>query len=140
VAAVLPVFRHTGQRGAPLAVGSGSTTEPQWGQRTAMPARGGCHGKSVAGQDRPQPEPAERSDSLMRCTECRGSMLADVLLSHGLHLGDFVIPWSIVILIAIVVVGLLLIRTAITLVKVAILVGIGIVIFLAVQFLFNNFA
>jgi hypothetical protein len=66
-------------------------------------------------------------------------MLADFLLSHGLHLGDFAIPWSIVILIAIVVVGLLLIRTAITLVKVAILVAIGIAIFLLVQFVLKNF-
>ncbi len=67
-------------------------------------------------------------------------MLADFLLSHGLHIGDsFAIPWSVVILIAIVVVGLLLIRTAITLVKVAILVGIGIAIFLLVQYVFKNF-
>ena len=75
----------------------------------------------------------------MRCKGFVAAMLADFLLSHGLHLGDFVIPWSIVILIAIVVVGLLLIRTAITLVKVAILVGIGIAIFLLVQFVFKNF-
>lgn len=67
-------------------------------------------------------------------------MLTSMLLDHGLHLGDFAIPWSVVILIAIVVVGLLLIRTAITLVKVAILVAIGIAIFLAIQFLFNNFS
>lgn len=67
-------------------------------------------------------------------------MLADTLLSHGLHIGGFGVPWSVVILVAIIVIGLLLIRTAITLVKVAILVAIGIAIFLAIQFLFNNFA
>ena len=68
-------------------------------------------------------------------------MFAAALLSHGLHFGDaFAIPWSVVILIAIVVVGLLLIRTAITLVKVAILVGIGIAIFLLVQYVLKNFA
>lgn len=122
-----------------MAVRIGSTTELQWGQRTATPAGGDGPGKRVAGPNGPTGT-QKRSDSLMRCAESRGAMLADVLLSHGLHLGDFVIPWSILILIAIVVVGLLLIRTAITLVKVAILVGIGIVIFLAVQFLFNNFA
>ncbi|MHB1261689.1 MAG: hypothetical protein ACYC2H_08220 [Thermoplasmatota archaeon] len=67
-------------------------------------------------------------------------MLADLLLSHGLHIGDsFAIPWSVVLLIAIVVVGLLLIRAAITLVKVAILVGIGIAVYLLVQFVLNNF-
>jgi len=67
-------------------------------------------------------------------------MLADFLLSHGLHLGDsFAIPWSVVLLIAIVVVGLLLIRAAITLVKVAILVAIGIAVYLLVQFVLNNF-
>lgn len=66
-------------------------------------------------------------------------MLVDMLLSHGLHLGNFVVPWSVLILIAIVVVGLLLIRTAITLVKVAILVAIGIGIFLVIRFLLNEF-
>ncbi|MFA5944963.1 MAG: hypothetical protein WC876_10925 [Candidatus Thermoplasmatota archaeon] len=65
---------------------------------------------------------------------------ASLLMAGGLTLGSFTIPWSIVLLVAVVVVGLLLIRTAITLVKVAILVGIGIAIFLAVQFLFKNFA
>ncbi|MEA3137098.1 MAG: hypothetical protein QOJ26_1133 [Thermoplasmata archaeon] len=69
------------------------------------------------------------------------AMLADFLLSHGLHFGDsFAIPWSVLILIAIVVVGLLLIRTAITLVKVAILVAIGIGIFLLVQYVLHNFS
>lgn len=68
-------------------------------------------------------------------------MLADLLLSHGLHIGDsFAIPWSVLLLIVIVVIGLLLIRAAITLVKVAILVAIGIAIFLVVQYVFNNFA
>ncbi|MEK6976328.1 MAG: hypothetical protein AABY18_08310 [Candidatus Thermoplasmatota archaeon] len=66
-------------------------------------------------------------------------MLANLLLSHGLHLGNFVIPWSVLLLIAIVVVGLLLIRTAITLVKVGILVAIGVGIFLVVRFLLNEF-
>lgn len=67
-------------------------------------------------------------------------MLADFLLSHGLHIGDsFAIPWSVLLLIVIVVIGLLLIRAAITLVKVAILVAIGIAIFLIVQYVFNNF-
>ncbi len=66
-------------------------------------------------------------------------MLARFALDGGLAVGSMTIPWSIIILVAIVVVGLLLIRTAITLVKVAILVGIGVAIFLAVQFLFENF-
>ena len=67
-------------------------------------------------------------------------MLTDFLLSHGLHIGDsFAIPWSVVLLIAIVVIGLLLIRAAITLVKVAILVAIGIAVYLLVQFVLNNF-
>lgn len=67
-------------------------------------------------------------------------MLVDFLLTHGLHIGDsFVIPWSVVLLIAIVVIGLLLIRAAITLVKVGILVAIGVAVYLLVQFVFNNF-
>lgn len=53
--------------------------------------------------------------------------------------GLFGVPWSVVILIAIVAVGLLLIRAAITLVKVAILVAIGVGAFLLVQFVLRNF-
>ena len=63
-----------------------------------------------------------------------------LLMAGGLEVGDFTIPWSVIIVIAIIVVGLLLIRTAITLVKVAILVAIGIAIFLIVKFVFNEFA
>lgn len=69
-----------------------------------------------------------------------GAMLTDALLSHGLHLGDLAVPWSVVLLVAIIVVGLLLIRAAITLVKVAILVAIGVAVFLLVQFVLRNFA
>lgn len=47
------------------------------------------------------------------------------------------IPWSVIIFLIIVAVGLLLIRTAITLVKVALIVGAGVAIFLLVQFVFN---
>lgn len=67
-------------------------------------------------------------------------MFADLLLNHGLHIAGIGIPWSVLILIAIVVVGLLLIRTAITLVKVGILVAIGVGIFLVVQFALKNFS
>lgn len=67
-------------------------------------------------------------------------MLADfVLASGGFDVGPVTIPWSVLIVIAIIVVGLLLIRTAITLVKVAILVAIGIAIFLVIQFALDNF-
>ena len=66
-------------------------------------------------------------------------MLASMLLDHGLHFGGFGIPWSVVLLIAIVVVGLLLIRAAVTLVKVGILVAIGVAVFLLVQFVLKNF-
>lgn len=66
-------------------------------------------------------------------------MLGNYLLNHGLHFGGFGIPWSVLIVIAVIVIGLLLIRTVITLVKVAILVGIGVVIFLLVQFVLKNF-
>lgn len=66
-------------------------------------------------------------------------MLTHVLLDHGLHFGGFGIPWSVLILILVVVVGLLLIRAAITLVKVAILVAIGVAVFLLVQFVLRNF-
>jgi hypothetical protein len=65
---------------------------------------------------------------------------AFLMASQGLTLGSFTIPWSVILLVAIVVVGLLLIRAAITLVKVGILVAIGVAVFLAVQFLFDNFA
>lgn len=61
------------------------------------------------------------------------------LLDHGLHLGGFGIPWSVVVLIVIVVIGLLLIRAAITLVKVGILVAIGVAVFLLIQFVLKNF-
>jgi hypothetical protein len=67
-------------------------------------------------------------------------MLADNLLSAGVTLAGHTIPWSVLIFVAIVVVGLLLIRTAITLVKVAILVAIGVAIYLLVQFALHNFA
>lgn len=67
------------------------------------------------------------------------SMLPGMIMDHGLHLGGVGIPWSIVLLVAIVVIGLLLIRAAITLVKVAILVGIGIAVYLVVQFALDNF-
>jgi len=63
-----------------------------------------------------------------------------LLMAGGLQVGNFTIPWSVIIVIAIIVVGLLLIRTAITLVKVAILVAIGIAIFLIVRFVFNEFS
>lgn len=62
-------------------------------------------------------------------------MLTDLLLSHGLHFGDFAITWGLLALIVVVVVGLLLIRAAITLVKVAILVAIGIALFLLIDFI-----
>jgi hypothetical protein len=62
-----------------------------------------------------------------------------LLASGGLEVGNFVIPWSVIIVVAIIVVGLLLIRTVITLVKVAILVGIGVAVFLLVQFALDNF-
>ena len=67
-------------------------------------------------------------------------MLGSALLaSGGLEVGSVTIPWSVVIVVAVIVVGLLLIRTVITLVKVAILVGIGVAIFLIVQFALDNF-
>ena len=61
-------------------------------------------------------------------------------LGGGLEVGSATIPWSVIIVLAIVVIGLLLIRTAITLVKVAILVGIAVAIFLLVRFAFNEFS
>jgi hypothetical protein len=63
-----------------------------------------------------------------------------LLFSGGLEVGSMPIPWSIIILLAIVVVGLLLIRTAFTLVKVAILVAIAVGIYLLVKFAFNEFS
>ena len=66
-------------------------------------------------------------------------MLSHFLLDHGLHIAGIGIPWSILLLLAIVAVGLLLIRAAITLVKVAIIVGIGVAVYLLVQFVLNNF-
>lgn len=60
---------------------------------------------------------------------------ASLLMSGGLY----GVPWSIVLLIVIVAVGLLLIRAAITLVKVAIIVAIGVGIYLLVQFVLHNF-
>lgn len=62
-----------------------------------------------------------------------------MLLAEGLELGGFVIPWSVLLLVLIVVVGLLLIRAAITLVKVGILVAIGVAVFLLVKFVLNEF-
>ena len=60
-------------------------------------------------------------------------------MDHGLHLGGFGIPWSVLVVVAIIVIGLLLIRAAITLVKVGILVAIGVAVFLLIQFVFRNF-
>jgi hypothetical protein len=67
-------------------------------------------------------------------------MLADLLMAGGLTVGSMTIPWSIVIVVAIIVIGLLLIRAAITLVKIAILVAIGVAVYLLVQFVLHNFA
>ncbi|MES2153654.1 MAG: hypothetical protein V4510_00780 [bacterium] len=64
---------------------------------------------------------------------------ATVLLDGGFKVGDFTIPWSWIFFLAVIVIGMLLIRTAITLVKVAIVVGIGVLIYLGVQYLFKNF-
>lgn len=66
-------------------------------------------------------------------------MLGGYLLDHGLHVAGIGIPWSVLLLLAIVAVGLLLIRAAITLVKVAIIVAIGVGVYLLVQFVLNNF-
>jgi len=62
-----------------------------------------------------------------------------LLASGGLEVGSYTIPWSIVLLVAAVVIGLLIIRTVITLVKVAIVVGIALALYLLVQFAFDNF-
>lgn len=67
-------------------------------------------------------------------------MLPELLMAGGLTVGDFTIPWSVLIVVAIIVIGLLLIRAAITLVKVGILVAIGVAAFLLIQFVFRNFA
>lgn len=61
------------------------------------------------------------------------------ILAAGLQIGSFTIPWSWIFVLAIIVVGLLLIRTAVTLVKVAILVAIAVGVYLFVQFVLNNF-
>jgi len=66
--------------------------------------------------------------------------MLNVLADAGLNLGFAVIPWSWVILAAVVVVGLLLVRTAITLVKVAIIVAIGLALWWLVQYVLHNFA
>jgi hypothetical protein len=66
-------------------------------------------------------------------------MFGNVLLDHGLHIAGFGIPWSVLVVLIIIVVGLLLIRAAITLVKVAILVAIGVAVFLLIQFVLDNF-
>jgi uncharacterized membrane protein YczE len=61
-------------------------------------------------------------------------------MAGGLTVGSMTIPWSVILLVAIVVVGLLLIRAAVTLVKVAILVAIGVAVYLLVQFVLHNFS
>ncbi|MHB8634247.1 MAG: hypothetical protein ACYDBQ_09845 [Thermoplasmatota archaeon] len=65
--------------------------------------------------------------------------LMSTLLAGGLALFGFTIPWSWIILAVVVVVGLLLVRTAMTLVKVAIIVVIGLVLFSLVEFVLHNF-
>lgn len=62
-----------------------------------------------------------------------------LLMAGGLHVGSVTIPWSVILLLVIVVVGLFLIRAAVTLVKVAILVAIGIGVYLLVQYVLHNF-
>jgi hypothetical protein len=53
--------------------------------------------------------------------------------------GLYGIPWSVVLVVAVVIVGLLIIRTAFTLVKIAILVGIALVIYLGALWLIDRF-
>jgi hypothetical protein len=61
-------------------------------------------------------------------------------LSEGaFNIGSLEVPWSWVIFLAIIVLGLLLIRTAITLVKVAIVVAIAIGLYLIVSWLLHHF-
>lgn len=64
---------------------------------------------------------------------------SSMILAGGLEIGSFTIPWSVLLLVAIVAVGLLLIRATITLVKIGILVAIGVAVFLLVQFVLDNF-
>lgn len=66
-------------------------------------------------------------------------MLQTLAAGNGLDLGFYNVPWSWVALIVVVVIGLLLVRTAITLVKVLIIVAIGFAIYLGLSFLFNQF-
>jgi uncharacterized membrane protein YczE len=65
---------------------------------------------------------------------------ANWLAAGGFTIGSFTIPWSVLLLILAVVVGLFLIRAAVTLVKVLIVVGIGVGIYLLVQYALNNFS
>ena len=62
-----------------------------------------------------------------------------VLAAGGWETPWFTIPWSVLLLILAVVIGLFLIRAAVTLVKVLIVVGIGVAIYLLVQFVLRNF-
>ena len=66
-------------------------------------------------------------------------MLQTLAAGNGLDLGFYNVPWSWVALIVVVVIGLLLVRTAITLVKVLIIVAIGFAIYLGISFLLNQF-
>lgn len=63
-----------------------------------------------------------------------------LLASQGFNVAGMTIPWGVLAFVAIVVIGLLLIRAAITLVKVAILVGIGIAVWLGIQFIIGLFS
>jgi hypothetical protein len=73
----------------------------------------------------------------------REGLLPDPMLgtlsSHGLDLGFYNVPWSWVVLAVVIAVGLLLIRTAITLVKVAIIVAIALALYLGVSLVMDHF-
>lgn len=64
---------------------------------------------------------------------------ARTLAENGLHVGSMTIPWSVIFFAVVIIVGLLLIRTAFTLIKVLILVGIAVAVFLLVKFLLSHY-
>ena len=59
-------------------------------------------------------------------------------LENSLHVGSLQIPWSVIFVAIVIIVGLAIMRSAFTLIKVAIFVGIAVVVFLLVKFVVSN--
>ena len=76
--------------------------------------------------------------SLLAVSQASATQAYQAAGGTAFELAGFAVPWSWIFVAVVIVVGLLIIRTAFTLIKVAILVGAAIAVWLIVQFVVSN--